>query len=557
MKNPERRSRSNSKTAGGPGILRRWLDSLRELVNQRQLVPVPVSAPTPGPFRRRDPEPPSDGIYRVFGRRKDEAPKEDSDSSDGKVEEGGALEDAAGGDQLDEHIPPIPSAQGPSGEDEAEDSDESDETEVHSPEASSLVGSSWSSSVPESDPVEPSPFSYEPPADQADLPAWTPTTSPVSDFPTFSPETEAEPTPWAGGPDDDSDELTSYSPVAAQSTPLGDDQPWAAATADSPWPVGHEEEAPESQFVNSSFNDQEAASEEAQTQEEEEEAATYDEPGQVADAVAIEEVEDAAEEEGLSPSFETEPIPEVVAVSEGAWSVSTSEPEPSYVTVPSDPERSVHLGAVALVEDARAFPLPEGEVIFRNLRSGFTDPARLLRHLAGEGHTGVMHVAGADERNTYIVLVDGYVVAVASDSGGRLTTTNRVSFPNFPNSQDTLNVISYEREIARGLGLLLHAPVHFRGLGAMFVNLDGLRSYLSKRSASGGMVVQSDTGTGVALFDDGRLVGVYSGSGSPGTDLAPLRELIKDLDAEIDVRFGGPKDLDPVSLDTLLAGYPL
>jgi hypothetical protein len=215
------------------------------------------------------------------------------------------------------------------------------------------------------------------------------------------------------------------------------------------------------------------------------------------------------------------------------------------------------LGAVALVEDARAFPLPEGEVIFRNLRSGFTDPARLLRHLAGEGHTGVMHVAGADERNTYIVLVDGYVVAVASDSRGRLTTTNRVSFPNFPNSQDTLNVISYEREIARGLGLLLHAPVHFRGLGAMFVNLDGLRSYLSKRSASGGMVVQSDTGTGVALFDDGRLVGVYSGSGSPGTDLAPLRDLIKDLDAEIDVRFGGPKDLDPVSLDTLLAGYPL
>jgi hypothetical protein len=554
MKNPERRSRSNSKTPGGPGILRRWLDSLGELVNQRQLVPVPVSAPAPGPFRRRDPEPTSEGIYRVFGRRKDEAPKEDSDSSNGKVDQSGASEEAAAEEpkeQLEEHIPPIPSALGPGGEDEPE---ESDEPEVHSPESSSPVESSWSSSVPESDPIEPSPFSYEPTTDQPDLPAWTPTTSPVADFPSFSPEAESEPTPWASGLDDDADEPASYSPIASQPAPLGDDQPWAAATTDSTWPVGQAEEAPDSQFVNSSFSDQEAAPEEAQEPGQEEEEATIgDELGQAADAVAIEEVE----EEELSPSFEMEPIPEVVAVSEGAWSVSASEPEPSYLTVPREPDQAVHLGAVALVEDARAFPLPEGEVIFRNLRSGFTDPARLLRHLAGEGHTGVMHVASADERNTYIVLVDGYVVAVASDNHGRLTTTNRVSFPNFPNSQDTLNVISYEREIARGLGLLLHAPVHFRGLGSMFVNLDGLRSYLSKRSASGGLVVQSDTGTGVALFDDGRLVGVYSGNGATNTDLAPLRELIKDLDAEIDVRFGGPKDLDPVSLDTLLAGYPL
>ena len=199
MKNPERRSRSNSKTPGGPGILRRWLDSLGELVNQRQLVPVPVSAPAPGPFRRRDPEPTSEGIYRVFGRRKDEAPKEDSDSSNGKVDQSGASEEAAAEEpeeQLEEHIPPIPSALGPGGEDEPE---ESDEPEVHSPESSSPVESSWSSSVPESDPIEPSPFSYEPTTDQPDLPAWTPTTSPVADFPSFSPEAESEPTPWASG----------------------------------------------------------------------------------------------------------------------------------------------------------------------------------------------------------------------------------------------------------------------------------------------------------------------------------------------------------------------
>jgi hypothetical protein len=303
--------------------------------------------------------------------------------------------------------------------------------------------------------------------------------------------------------------------------------------------------------VNSSFSDEETA------EPDDEEVADGAELAEVAASTTTEGEEEAVEEDEFSPTFDEQPIPEVVAVTEDAWSISTPEPEHSYVTVPPEPEPAAHQGIVALVEDARAFPLPEGEVIFRNLRSGFTDPARLLRHLAGEGHTGVMHVSGVDERNTYIVLVDGYVVAVASDVRGRLTTTNRVSFPNFPNSQDTLNVISYEREIARGLGLLLHAPVHFKGLGAMFVNLDGLCSYLSKRSASGGMVVQSESGTGVALFDDGRMVGVYSGTGVANTDLAPLRELVKDLEAEIDVRFGGPKDLDPVSLDTLLAGYPL
>ncbi len=118
-------------------------------------------------------------------------------------------------------------------------------------------------------------------------------------------------------------------------------------------------------------------------------------------------------------------------------------------------------------------------------------------------------------------------------------------------------MITYPAEIARGLGLLLHAPVHFSGLGAMFVDLDGLRSFLSKRSASGGLVVEAATGTGVALFDEGRLVGAYSGASIPEEDLAPLRELIKDLDAEIDVRFGGPHSLEPIPLETLLAGYPL
>ncbi|MDA8395524.1 MAG: hypothetical protein M0T72_09860, partial [Candidatus Dormibacteraeota bacterium] len=281
----------------------------------------------------------------------------------------------------------------------------------------------------------------------------------------------------------------------------------------------------------------------------------------------VEEAAEAAPEEPEStdlPEPPAEPAPEeAVAPAEeytvepepATW-VAEEAPAPTYLTYPPE-EAPVHVGAVALVEDARAFPLPEGEILFRNLRAGFTDPARLLRHLAGEGHTGVLHVAAAEGRNTYVVLVDGYVVAVAGDAQGRVTTTNRVAFPNFPNSQDVLNVITYPREIARGLGLLLHAPVHFRGLGAMFVNLDGLRSYLSKHSASGGMVVASDQGTGVALFDDGRLVGAYTGNQAPDEDLTPLRELIKDLDAEIDVRMGGPKELDPIPLDTLLAGYPL
>jgi len=240
---------------------------------------------------------------------------------------------------------------------------------------------------------------------------------------------------------------------------------------------------------------------------------------------------------------------------------ATPEPVPVATEAAIFPAAGAEVFGVATAElvplQTRTFPLPEGEVLFRNLRAGFTDPSRLLRHLAGEGHTGVLHVLGVDGSNGYVVLVDGYVVAVANDRQGNITTTNRVSFPNFPNSQDAINVISYSRQIARGLGLVLHAPVRFAGLGAMFVNLEGLRSYLSKHSCSGGLIVHAQDGIGVALFDDGKLVGAYANGNAPTSDLTQLKELVKDLEAEIDVRFGGPKELEPLPLDTLLSGYPL
>lgn len=248
---------------------------------------------------------------------------------------------------------------------------------------------------------------------------------------------------------------------------------------------------------------------------------------------------------------------EVLTVAEEPWSSPAVVVEEGIIYQPAP---AISLGSApgeAAALETRSFPLPEGDVVFRNLRAGFTDPSRLLRHLAGEGHTGVLHVQGVDQSNSYVVLVDGYVVAVATDRQGNITTTNRIAFPNFPNSQDTINVITYPRQIARGLGLLLHAPVRFAGLGAMFVNLEGLRSYLSKYASSGGLVVHAQDGIGVALFEDGKLVGAYANGNAPTSDLGQLRDLVKDLEAEIDVRFGGPQELEPTPLDTLLSGYPL
>ena len=501
---------------GGPalsGALRRLL----EPPPSRQLAPVLVPAGAPGPWRAPDQQ----IFHPVFGRKRDENPAPGPEEAGSETSEAADSADAMvpGAGEL----PPIPSAPEPG---EGEGLDAAEAEEVAAEPAAEEAG--WSSYQP---PAEPSPFSFEAEPERHDLPAWTPTPLGESAFPAFPAEPEETPGPWGTpqGPevvDFPGGEYQEPAPEAAWPS-AAQDPVWGAQGADM-------ESAPEVEVPESHFTEEapEAAPIESDSQE------------------VTESPAEPAPDEGAVPAEEYAIEPE-----SATW-VAEEPPVPAYLTYPTE-EPAPHLGAVALVEDARAFPLPEGEILFRNLRAGFTDPARLLRHLAGEGHTGVMHVAAAEGRNTYVVLVDGYVVAVASDSQGRVTTTNRVAFPNFPNSQDVLNVITYPREIARGLGLLLHAPVHFRGLGAMFVNLDGLRSYLSKHSASGGMVVASDQGTGVALFDDGRLVGAYTGNQAPEGDLTPLRELIKDLDAEIDVRMGGPKELDPIPLDTLLAGYPL
>ncbi len=547
-----------SSRSGANGFLKRLLDVLG---GGGQLVPVPIPASADGPYLRPREQDRDSGpqISRVFGRRKEESQDQADGPPSNPPEGAGEVSDhedpppVTESDEFDrpdpvaasefsEQIPPIPSALS---------EDEESSSGLVTSSGGSPVESTWSNPVAESEAPEPSPFSFEAATDQPDLPAWTPSPISGSGFPSFISDAEPSLAPWSGGLEPD--------PVNFQ--------PDSVADAGEPdpnldWPGEGEEPVPVWSATDAEPQVDATSSSSDVTEMEVDEAATVDDFPAMVEATPgppqpedVEEVQPVESQEADLEPFEAEPLTEVVAVSETSW--TEAAPVGTTVAEYQRDDLSYHVGAAALVADARAFPLPEGDVLFRNLRSGFTDPARLLRHLAGEGHTGVMHVASLDDRNSYIVLVDGYVVAVASDTQGKLSTTNRVSFPNFPNSQDILNVITYPREIARGLGLLLHAPVHFRGLGAMFVNLDGLRSYLSKHSASGGMVVQSDTGTGVALFDEGRLVGAYSGSAVPESDLSPLRELIKDLDAEIDVRFGGPQSLDPIPLDTLLAGYPL
>lgn len=545
MKITLRRSRSGATTSDSfLGKLARQLG--RGLAPAPALVPAGASLPLGGRG--------GDTFHPVFGRRRDEGPR--SDEPDEEVAGEQTPEQSA--DEIRAPLPPSAEAAGEDRSQEAPESAADDVSETAAeaaPEAeseevaqdpqaaggSSSVESSWSGYEGDPTPAEPSPFSFDAGGEHHDLPAWTPSPLTESAFSAFPPESEegAPAAPWSAEP----------APEAAASFPGGEYREGGAEDATWPAPEG------EGQVWS-------PPPAEAQADETPKGAPVPDAEFATADSEpALEGLgeEPAAEVEPGGPAAEGESAEGVAAEVEVSWAAepAAEAAEPSYIGFVQEAEVSRYAGAVALVEDARAFPLPEGEILFRNLRAGFTDPARLLRHLAGEGHTGVMHVAAVDARNTYVVLVDGYVVAVASDTQGRLTTTNRVSFPNFPNSQDILNVITYPREIARGLGLLLHAPVHFRGLGAMFVNLDGLRSYLSKHSACGGMVVAADSGTGVALFDEGRLVGTYSDNQVVETDLAPLRELIKDLDAEIDVRFGGPKDLEPLALDTLLAGYPL
>jgi hypothetical protein len=554
MDKSQRRSGDRRGPAEGRGFLRRLHDLLEEGLGGPRLIPVPI--PT-GAYRPR-PNPPIElRVHRVFGRRKDEdRGREDTGADESSTEEPAPAVESAADLGAEEFEQPESDLTGVGGPDQTAAAAEESLTE---PAFAQDQGEAPPAADPWSSPAMADPFSYQPSADAPELPAWTPSPLMGAGFPSFeTPPTpaEAESSPWAGG----------FGEAKEASSPAE----YSGADAETGgWPASPTES--EEQPWSAAGGADEAAAAAGPTLEEEpfEAIAAPDDRGQgdysqpLLEQAGDEEVsregpaETAQEETGDLQPFEPDQLPEVVAVSETAWEVSSLGGDYQMASEPVVSEPVVSEPGGALVEGARTFPLPEGELLFRNLSVGFTDPARLLRHLAGEGHTGVMHVASQDGRNTYIVLVEGYVVAVASDSQGRLSTSSRVSFPAFPNSQDIITVISYSAEIARGLGLLLHAPVHFSGLGAMFVDLDGLRSFLSKRSASGGLVVESATGTGVALFDEGRLVGAYSGESVPAEDLAPLRELIKDLDAEIDVRFGGPHQLEPIPLETLLAGYPL
>lgn len=492
---------------------------------QPALVPIPVGT-TPRPPRETQ----LAGTTRhlAFGRRKDSKGEDD--------EEGGDLEAADGSDPDLDQLPPIPSALGapeppvdPGDEVAAEDT-----VGAWRPLDSTVEGADQEDADADSAAAAPS---------EGTLPTWgsQPLEAPEASGSGSSDQESEEPAPW-GSPTTD-DEPATFTPAVVDPK---EDHPenlaWlqsGAAEETAPWAVHADAQSGEAPAAVESFTDPVAELEE------------IDEIDEI-------EPETPQEDEALGTGHEgLDSFSEVLTVAEEPWTspVSVVEEAVIYQTVPVEPMDSIRDEPTLL--QTRSFPMPEGEVVFRNLRAGFTDPARLLRHLAGEGHTGVLHVLGVDGSNSYVVLVDGYVVAVATDREGSITTTNRIAFPNFPNSQDTINVITYSRQIARGLGLLLHAPLRFAGLGAMFVNLEGLRSYLSKYSSSGGLIVHAQDGIGVALFEDGKLVGAYANGNAPASDLGQLRDLVKDLEAEIDVRFGGPQELEPTPLDTLLSGHPL
>jgi len=541
MKSPQRRASSRSVVAGLRSELGRLREALGELARgaarlQPALVPVPVRG---GSLPPQEPPLPSRPYQMAFGRRKD-GKSQDEEEPDGE-EAADDSDQLSGGNAPDlAQLPPIPSAMGATEVDEEESDQATPSTEAVS---------SWA-------PLDPAPAEVGTEAEseaeagalaEADLPAWGSRSieAPAFETPAAAGKGETgadseEPAPWGSAAVDDDDQTT-FAPSVVDPREVGvDNLTWLPEGAEepAPWAVTAETEDQPAAAASDTF--------------------AADATGAVEEIDAVHEIPPEAPAEELTPSQETESLPEIETVSVEHWAIT--EPVPVATEAAVFPTAADVFGVTTSEGSSlqtRSFPLPEGELVFRNLRAGFTDPSRLLRHLAGEGHTGVLHVLGVDGSNGYVVLVDGYVVAVANDRQGNITTTNRVNFPNFPNSQDAINVISYSRQIARGLGLVLHAPVRFAGLGAMFVNLEGLRSYLSKYSSSGGLIVHAQEGIGVALFDDGKLVGAYANGNAPTSDLAQLKDLVKDLEAEIDVRFGGPKELEPIPLDTLLSGYPL
>ncbi len=186
-----------------------------------------------------------------------------------------------------------------------------------------------------------------------------------------------------------------------------------------------------------------------------------------------------------------------------------------------------------------ALPLPTGTSVYDSLTTKFVAFPRLLETLADAGHSGYVKLV-APGANGIVLLRDGQVVDALHRSGESLQRGGAALESiqaAVTEGSGVLDIVALEPAIVDGLHGVASGRAMYPELIASWVNAEGLVTHLKERGFSGSLIVTSDGGRGVIIFDNGDVSASFT---TASRQLAPNEKevlaLCSDREARLEVR---------------------
>ena len=186
-----------------------------------------------------------------------------------------------------------------------------------------------------------------------------------------------------------------------------------------------------------------------------------------------------------------------------------------------------------------ALPLPTGTSVYDSLTTKFVAFPRLLETLADAAHSGYVKLI-APGANGIVLLREGQVIDALYRSGQPLqrgTAALDSIQAAVSEGSGVLDIVALEPGIVEGLHGVASGRTMYPELIASWVNAEGLVAHLKERTFSGSLIVTSDSGRGVIIFENGNVSASFT---TASRQLAPNEKevlaLCSDQAATLEVR---------------------
>jgi len=186
-----------------------------------------------------------------------------------------------------------------------------------------------------------------------------------------------------------------------------------------------------------------------------------------------------------------------------------------------------------------ALPLPTGTSVYDSLTTKFVAFPRLLETLAEATHSGYVKLV-APGTNGIVLLREGQVVDALFRGKESLQRGNEALdqiHAAVSEGSGVLDIVALEPAIVDGLHGVASGRAMYPELTASWVNAEGLVAHLKDRSFSGSLIVTSQSGRGVIIFENGNVSASFT---TASRQLAPNEKevlgLCADREARLEVR---------------------